>query len=299
MVSVVYSPAYYCILGAHVFPSHKYRLVYQMLEEYGALSKPNIRLLQPRVPSREELLLVHSEKYLDDILNVRLTPQTFSSELPIKKDTVDAFLLSTGGTLVASESALDTKRSINIGGGYHHAFPDHAEGFCLFNDVAIACRRLLARKPELRIAIVDCDLHQGNGTAYIFRKEKNVFTFSIHQENNYPVKQESDLDIGLDDGVGDDEYLKKLQEALDYIAQEFQPKYVFYLAGADPFEDDQLGALRVTTAGFRKRDDLVIDFCTQRTISLCVVLAGGYARDVRDTVRIHYNTCLRLFNEEK
>ncbi len=298
MTAVVYSEKYYCDIGMHVFPAQKYRLVYAMLEENGDLARPGVEVLAPRLPTREELRLVHDGKYLDDALNARLTPATFSSELPVRRDVVDAFLLSTGGTLVAAERAGVAGRGINLGGGYHHAFADHAEGFCFFNDVAIACRKLLQERRVARIAIVDCDLHQGNGTAYIFQDEPNVFTFSIHQENNYPIKQRSDLDIGLDDGVGDDEYLKRLSGAIERIQAEFKPDFVFYLAGADPFRQDQLGSLELTHEGFRKRDDMVIGVFCGSNIPLCVVLAGGYSQDVRDTVMIHYNTCLRLFEED-
>jgi acetoin utilization deacetylase AcuC-like enzyme len=299
MLTIVYSEKYYCDIGAHVFPSHKYRLVYEMLEKHGNLSGKSVRVLEPRVPTPEELRLVHTEKYLDDALNARVTPATFSSELPVKRDVIDAFLLSSGGTLVAAESAVDDKRSVNLGGGYHHAFADHAEGFCFFNDVAIAAKKLLNERKASRIAIIDCDLHQGNGTAHIFRNEKDVFTFSIHQENNYPIKQQSDLDIGLDDGAGDDEYLERLRLALTQIEEDFKPDFAFYLAGADPFEDDQLGALRLTHEGFRRRDDMIVGFAEKKNIPLCVVLAGGYSRDVRDTVRIHYQTCLRLMKKTK
>ncbi|UCD56376.1 MAG: histone deacetylase [Candidatus Hydrogenedentota bacterium] len=299
MTTIVYSDRYYCDIGHHVFPAQKYRLVYEMLERSGRLEDDKVEMLDPRLPTREELSLVHNEEYLDDVLNARLTPATFSSELPVRRDVVDAFLLSTGGTLVAAESAAATGRSINLGGGYHHAFADHAEGFCFFNDVAIACAKLLAVNKAAHIAIVDCDLHQGNGTAYIFRDEPNVFTFSIHQEHNYPIKQRSDLDIGLDDGVGDAEYLGKLGKAIERIQKEFGPDFVFYLAGADPFEQDQLGSLELTHEGFRGRDDMIIGaFCGSR-IPLCVVLAGGYSRDVQDTVKIHYNTCLRVFEEDR
>ncbi len=299
MLTIVYSHKYYCDVGAHVFPARKYRLVYEMLEENGKLAAGNVKVLEPRAPTPEELRLVHNEKYLDDVLHARMTPATFSSELPVKQSVVDAFLLSTGGTLVAADSATVTGRSINLGGGYHHAFPDHAEGFCLFNDVAIACRKFLNERKVAHIAIVDCDLHQGNGTAYIFKDEPNVFTFSIHQENNYPIKQQSDLDIGLDDGAGDEEYLEKLGGALDRIQSEFKPDFVFYLAGADPFRDDQLGGLKLTHEGFGRRDDMVIARFSKSKTPLCVVLAGGYSRDVWDTVKIHYNTCLRLIAEEQ
>lgn len=298
MVTIVYSDRYFCVIGAHVFPAQKYRLVYRMLKKNEKLAGQKVQVLEPRFPTMEELRLVHTEKYLQDVLNARLTPETFSSELPLKRDVIEAFLLSTGGTLVAAEDAVKNGRSINLGGGFHHAFPEHAEGFCFFNDVAIAATKLLNEGAVSRIAVVDCDLHQGNGTAHIFRENKNVFTFSIHQENNYPVKQQSTLDIGLDDGVGDEEYIEKLRQGLELIEKDFKPDYVFYLAGADPFENDQLGGLRLTHAGFRKRDDLVIGLYGKKKIPLCVLLAGGYSIDVQDTVLIHYDTCVRLIEDD-
>jgi len=298
MVTVVYSDKYYCDIGRHVFPPQKYRLVFHELKQNGKLELSNVKLLEPRMPTREELRLVHTDKYLDDALNARFTPATFSSELPVRKDVIDAFLLGTGGTIVSAESAVSVGRSINIGGGFHHAFADHAEGFCYFNDIAIAARKLLVERKAGRIAIVDCDLHQGNGTAHIFHDEPNVFTFSIHQENNYPMKENSKLDIGLDDGVGDAEYLQRMGGAIERIEREFKPDFVFYLAGADPFKEDQLGSLVLTHEGFRKRDDMVIGTFGKMKVPICAVLAGGYSVDVWDTVQIHYDTCVRLFEEE-
>jgi acetoin utilization deacetylase AcuC-like enzyme len=265
-----------------------------MLEQSGKLAIDPVEVIEPRPATREELGLVHNEKYLDDALNARVTSSTIRSELPVERDVINAFLLSTGGTIVAAERAAGEGRGINLGGGYHHAFADHAEGFCYFNDVAIAARKLLSAEKATRIAIIDCDLHQGNGTAHIFRDDLNVFTFSIHQEHNYPVKQKSDLDIGLDDGVEDEEYLNRLGDALERIRDDFKPDYAFYLAGADPFLEDQLGSLQLTHEGFRRRDDMVTCLFCGGGIPLCVVLAGGYSRDVRDTVKIHYGTCVRL-----
>lgn len=298
MTSIVYSEKYYCDIGPHVFPTEKFRLVYEMLERNGHLAGETVSILAPRPATREELALVHEEEYLDDALNARVTHATMRSELPVERDVIEAFALSAGGTIVAAESAAADGRSVNIGGGYHHAFADHAEGFCYFNDVAIAARKLLAGKKASRVAIVDCDLHQGNGTAYIFRDDPSVFTFSIHQERNYPVKSQSDIDIGLDDGVGDEEYLERLGAAIERIRSEFNPDFVFYLAGADPFVEDQLGALRLTHDGFSRRDEIVMGaFCGDK-VPLCVVLAGGYSRDVQDTVRIHYQTCVRLIEQD-
>ncbi len=298
MTALVHSPLYYCDLGLHVFPTEKYGLLFEMLDRGGKLGLRGTELVEPRPASREELALVHDPAYLDDALNARLTPATFSSELPVKRNVIDAFLLSTGGTIMAAEHAAISGRAVNLAGGYHHAFADHAEGFCFFNDVAVASRKLLTEGKAARISIVDCDLHQGNGTAHIFRDEPSVFTFSIHQERNYPIKQRSDLDIGLDDGVGDDEYLEKLGGAIGRIQNEFAPDFVFYLAGADPFEEDQLGALRLTHDGFRRRDDMIIGAFSDAGVPLCVVLAGGYSRDVQDTVRIHYGTCVRLLEKD-
>ena len=294
MTSIVYSEKYYCDIGAHVFPTEKFRLVYEMLERNGYLVGETVSILAPRPATREELALVHDEKYLDDALNARVTSATMRSELPVKRDVIEAFALSAGGTIVAAESAAAEGRSVNIGGGFHHAFADHAEGFCYFNDVAIAARKLLAEGKASRVAIIDCDLHQGNGTAHIFRDDPNVFTFSIHQENNYPVKRQGDMDIGLDDGVGDEEYLERLGAGLERIRREFKPDFVFYLAGADPFVEDQLGALRLTHEGFSRRDEIVMGTFYRDKVPICVVLAGGYSRDVQDTVRIHYQTCVRL-----
>jgi acetoin utilization deacetylase AcuC-like enzyme len=297
MTSIVYSDRYYCDIGPHVFPTEKYYLLYQKLKENGKLASDNVEVIEPRPATRDELALVHDDAYLDDALNARSTSATIRSELPVEEDVIDAFLLSTGGTIMASEYAANGGRGINLGGGYHHAFADHAEGFCYFNDVAIAARKLQSEGKAARVAIVDCDLHQGNGTAHIFRQNPSVFTFSIHQEHNYPIKQQSDLDIGLDDGVGDEEYLERLGAALEPILYDFKPDYAFYLAGADPFVEDQLGALRLTHDGFRRRDDLVIGGFRGNAIPLCVVLAGGYSRDVSDTVDIHYETCVRLIEE--
>ena len=297
MTSIVYSDRYYCDIGLHVFPTEKYLLLYRMLEQNGKLDTGKVEVIEPRPVTRDELALVHDDVYLDDALNARSTPATIRSELPVEKDVIDAFLLSTGGTIMAAEHAASDGRGINLGGGYHHAFADHAEGFCYFNDVAIAARKLLSDGKAARIAIVDCDLHQGNGTAHIFRDDPSVFTFSIHQERNYPIKQQSDLDIGLDDGVENEEYLERLGGALECIIRDFKPDYAFYLAGADPFVEDQLGALRLTHEGFSRRDDMIVGGFRGEGIPLCVVLAGGYSRDVQDTVKIHYGTCVRLIEE--
>jgi acetoin utilization deacetylase AcuC-like enzyme len=243
--------------------------------------------MEPRIATAEDLLLVHTKEYVHDLMSMLWTERTYASELP---------LTEAGGTILACQKALDCRVAMNLSGGFHHAFPDHAEGFCYTNDVAIAIRRLQRDNRVRRFLVVDCDLHQGNGTAYIFRTDPDVFTFSIHQENNYPVKQKSDLDIGLADRTDDATYLAHLREHVPRIINDFAPEFVVYLAGADPYKDDQLGDLSLTMDGLRRRDEFVIGECVQRNIPVAVLLAGGYAVNTDDTVAIHYNTCKVAYN---
>ncbi len=289
----VYSSKYRADIGRHVFPTEKYELIYKTLEADGLIKKANV--LEPRRPDNRSLLKIVTEDYLDDLLNLRITARTFPSEMPVKKDIIDAQILCCGGSHLAAERALEDMGSYHIGGGFHHAFPSHAEGFCYLNDVVFAVVMMLERGVK-RIAVIDCDLHQGNGTAKFFEDEERVFTFSIHQEHLYPMKQRSDLDIGLDNGLGDDAYLEKLTGALERIYGEFRPEFVVYLAGADPYIFDQLGSLRLTIEGLKKRDELVIHGAFHDKIPVAVVLGGGYAEDVNDTVEIHSNTA-RVLND--
>ncbi len=180
---------------------------------------------------------------------------------------------------------------MNLSGGFHHAFPDHAEGFCYTNDVAIGIRRLQRDRQVSKFLVVDCDLHQGNGTAHIFQEDPDVFTFSIHQENNYPIKRKSDLDIGLANRTDDATYLAHLHRHVPRMMDDFAPEFVIYLAGADPYEYDQLGGLSLTIDGLQERDEFVIGECVRRDIPVAVLLAGGYAVNTDDTVTIHCNTC--------
>jgi acetoin utilization deacetylase AcuC-like enzyme len=193
-------------------------------------------------------------------------------------------------TIQACKEALKTGIGVHIGGGFHHAFPNHGEGFCILNDIAIGIRRCLKDKDIKKAMVIDCDLHQGNGTAVIFQNDPNVFTFSIHQEHNYPIKEKSDLDIGLEDGVGDEEYVACLESRVPSLLKEFKPDLVLYLAGADPYKEDQLGGLALTIEGLRKRDELVIGEARKAKIPVATVFGGGYAREVKDTVTIHINT---------
>jgi acetoin utilization deacetylase AcuC-like enzyme len=284
-VIFVFSPQYNVDIGPHIFPTEKYNLVYERLKSEGIITSENV--LIPKAPGRNDLLKIISEEYLDDLEHARLTLRTASSEMPVQRNIIDFQILCCGGSYLAAQSALNDGFCYHIGGGFHHAFPDHAEGFCYLNDVVFAAEMMLGYVQK--IAVVDCDLHQGNGTAKFFEHEKRVFTFSIHQEYLYPRKENSDLDIGLENGVKDEEYLHKLDFALKKIYDEFNPALVIYVAGADPFICDQLGSLQLTIEGFIKRDEMVIGRAFEKKIPVAVVLAGGYAEDINDTVEIHCN----------
>ncbi len=285
---VVHSPGYRCDIGAHVFPMEKFLLVRRALVEVGDVGEDEI--ICPEPASREQLELVHSTAYLDDLFHARWTPRTHCSELPLTADIVRAYVLSTGGTIRAAREALDCGVAMNLGGGFHHAFAELAAGFCYLNDLAVAIRVLQSEGRIRRAAVVDADVHQGNGTAHLFRDDPDVFTLSIHQENLYPIKQRSDLDVGLRDGAADLEFNQRLAESLEQVWSH-QPELILYQAGADPYQEDQLGALKLTMAGLEARDRLVLEGCVQRGIPVVVTLGGGYARRVADTVEIHARTC--------
>jgi acetoin utilization deacetylase AcuC-like enzyme len=287
-----YSPKYQVNIGRHVFRVEKYDLLYEKLtrEEKVSLSLFD----EPEPLTESQILTVHTYDYLNDLLDTRVTERTRRSELPMTKEIVRGFFLNSGGTLAAAREALKTGWAMNLGGGFHHAYSDHAEGFCYLNDVAIAARTLLSDKKINRALICDLDLHQGNGTARIFQEQEEVFTFSMHQQNLYPPKEKSDLDLGLPDGVDDEEYLDVLGEHLPRCLDSHKPDIILYLAGADPYEHDQLGKLKLTIEGLRHRDRFVISQARQRNIPIAVMLAGGYAFDIRDTVLIHLNTCREL-----
>jgi len=211
--------------------------------------------------------------------------------VPFSPELAEAMRLCCGGTLLAGRLALEHGACPHLGGGFHHAFADHGEGFCLLNDVAVGTVALLDSSEVERVSIVDLDVHHGNGTAAIFAEESRVFTFSLHQEHNYPaVKPPSDLDVGLSNRTGDEVYLRRLREELPAAVMEHAPDLVFYLAGADPYRRDQLGGLDLTLEGLRKRDSIVLDGCVETGVPIAVVLAGGYAVDTDDTVAIHAAT---------
>jgi acetoin utilization deacetylase AcuC-like enzyme len=304
-VIVVYSPHYHIDIGTHVFPTLKYQLLHDRIrtEAGNGRSVPAAVFVEPPPASWDDLALVHTPEYLQKVQTGTLdTSDLVQLELPMSPEVVEGFRLMTGGTLEAarrveravrgpeSTSRHPQRVSFHIGGGFHHAFADHGEGFCLFNDVAVAIRVLLRDKTIDRAAVVDLDVHHGNGTSFIFEREPRVFTFSMHQQHNYPAfKPRSSLDVGLEDGTGDSMYLARLAPALEQVFAH-RPDMVFYLAGADPYRDDQLGGLNVSKAALRERDRTVLRACAVRHIPVVVTLAGGYARTIHDTVDIHFAT---------
>jgi len=286
---VVYSPRYHIDIGTHVFPTIKYVWLHRELDGAGGY-----QFTEPTPATWDELALVHTDEYLQKARSGDFTAAEIAElELPWTPEVVDGFRLMTGGTILAARQALDpASRGVgaNLGGGFHHAFSNHGEGFCLFNDVAVAIRLLQREGRITRAAIVDCDVHHGNGTAMIFDRDPAVFTMSIHQQYNYPAfKPRSSLDIGVADRLPDAEYLARLQNALPRV-MESAPDIVFYLAGADPFEDDQLGGLALTKPGLLERDRLVLQACQRADVPVVITLAGGYARRTEDTVAIHRAT---------
>jgi acetoin utilization deacetylase AcuC-like enzyme len=312
--NVVYSARYHVDIGPHVFPTRKYQLVYARVIETGVIQPSDV--VEPQPAGWDELELVHTSEYLTKIRDGAFSQEEIAQlELPWSMEMVEGFRLMVGGTVEAArlacglrhdyrtessrsaqhqECSADSARSAcnvvaHIGGGLHHAFANHGEGFCPFNDVAVAVRVLQSRGIE-RAAIVDLDVHHGNGSAFIFQSDPHVFTFSMHQQHNYPMwKPRGSLDIGLPDGAGDRRALSELAQALPMVMAS-EPQCVFYLAGADPYEDDQLGGLRMTREGLRQRDRLVIETMCAAGVPLVITLAGGYARRVEDTVAIHAAT---------
>ena len=295
-MKLVYTDQYDLNLGNHVFPSIKYRLVKERLLRDDVVKPEDI--VEPAAASDEDVALIHHHDYIRKLQTGKLSYlEILRMEIPYSPELVRAVWLCAGGSILAGQLAVDDAVGVNIGGGFHHAFPDHGEGFCVLHDFAIAIRRLQKDKIIERAMTVDCDVHQGNGTAVIFGGDHTVFTLSIHQQNNYPYpKPASDLDINLADGTEDEEYLRRLQEGLDKALEEFSPDLIFYIAGADPYRYDQLGGLKLTLQGLEKRDRLVFQTAQARKIPVAVTLAGGYARQVEDTVLIHTNT-IRLAKE--
>jgi acetoin utilization deacetylase AcuC-like enzyme len=324
---LIYSDGYYLPIGEHVFPAEKYRRIRDRLLASGVAEASDFLEAEPATD--QDILLVHKPEYVHKLKTGTLSPrEEMELEVPFSPELVKAFWLAAGGSILAARQALTDRVSVNIGGGFHHAFPEHGEGFCMIHDVAVAIRRL-QRDDRIRTAMtVDCDVHQGNGTAAIFagrhtagaplpsagastldssspgsamgspRPGKirdahagDVFTISLHQHNNYPLsKPPSSIDVDLPDGTGDDDYLAWLDNALSSGLRQFEPDLLCYIAGADPYREDQLGGLSLTIDGLKKRDELVFRVARARDIPVMVTFAGGYAQKVEDTVTIHSNT---------
>jgi len=317
---LVYSEKAKLPIGEHVFHSGKYRAIRDRLLQAGAFNESQII---PAPPCKEDdALLVHTRLWIDKLNRGTLsTREELELEVPYSKELVDAFWYMTGGSIVAAEQALRNNCCVHIGGGFHHAFADHGEGFCLINDVAVAIRCMQRDGHIARAMVVDCDVHQGNGTAAIFgtgdpepfpraswsasllapsrpanvstSATRDVFTVSLHQESNYPHwKPASSIDVNLPDGTTDSEYLEWLQTALAGARERFEPELICYIAGADPFKGDQLGGLAMTIEGLKQRDLMVFNFARDHGFPIMTTLAGGYAQDPQDTVTIHTNTAL-------
>jgi acetoin utilization deacetylase AcuC-like enzyme len=315
---LVYSDAYYLPIGNHVFPAEKYRRVRDRLIVSCVADAADF--LEPEPANDRDILLVHTPEYVEKLRTGTLSlREEMEMEIPYSRNLAEAFWLAAGGSILAAQQALADRVSISIGGGFHHAFPDHGEGFCMIHDVAVAIRRL-QRDNKIQTAMtVDCDVHQGNGTAVIFAGKRSVsvpqagvaglrmshtrpgrmrgghssevFTISLHQHNNYPLwKPPSSIDVDLPDRLEDEDYLAWLDKTLHIGLRQFKPDLLCYLAGADPYKDDQLGGLALTIDGLKKRDELVFQVARSRHIPVMVTLAGGYAQKVEDTVTIHTNT---------
>ncbi|MDE3170425.1 MAG: histone deacetylase [Acidobacteriota bacterium] len=291
---LIYSDEYDLNLGAHVFPSEKYRLIHDRLLGEG-LAGPD-DFLAPQPAADEDVLRVHSQEYFRKLKTGTLSrEEIIRLEVPYSKELVRAAWLAAGGSILAGKRALEDGWAANIGGGFHHACADHGEGFCVLHDVAIAIRRLQFDGAIERAMVVDTDVHQGNGTAAIFGGDGDVFTLSIHQERNYPYpKPPSTIDINLPDGAGDEDYVAILEKHLHRAFHDFSPQILFYVAGADPYREDQLGGLALTIEGLARRDALVFDYAKRNGVPAAMTLAGGYARRVEDTVKIHIGTILAM-----
>lgn len=253
---------------------------------------PGIEFHEAPLSTDGVLALAHHPAYIQRVSNGTLTSaEQKAIGFPWTPQMVERSRRSAGATIAACRAALESGTAANLAGGTHHAYADRGEGFCVFNDAAIAARLMQAERRVKRVAIVDLDVHQGNGTASILARDDSVFTLSLHAERNYPFAKEcSDLDVALPDGAGDAVYLGALQDALAELLRRFIPELIIYLAGADPHEGDRLGRLKLTMAGLAARDRMVLDHAQQRGIPVAVTMAGGYGKDIRDTVAVHVQT---------
>ncbi|MEI6759941.1 MAG: histone deacetylase [Betaproteobacteria bacterium] len=280
--------------AGHRFPMHKYQLLRDQLWQ----QLPQVRLTPAPAATDGELALVHTPAYVASLVAGTISP-TLMREIgfPWSEAMVERARRSVGATIAAARAALREGVAANLAGGTHHAYADRGGGFCVFNDVAVAARLMQAEwgrgpaRAAMRVAVIDLDVHQGNGTAHIFARDASVFTLSLHGERNYPfAKEESDLDVALPDGSGDRPYLSALEDALQVLADRFKPDLVLYLAGADPYEHDRLGRLALSLDGLQARDQRVFDWCAGHQVPLAFVMAGGYCPRIEETVQVQLNT---------
>lgn len=274
----------------HRFPMPKYRLLHLRVRAAAIVPPENIHVSPPATD--EEILRVHLPEYWEKIVTGTLSEKELRRiGFPWSPGLVERSRRSAGGTIAACRAALEGGFAANLAGGTHHAYPDHGEGYCVLNDVAIAVRAMQAEGRAARVVVIDLDVHQGNGTAAIFKDDPSVYTFSMHGAKNFPFhKEPSDLDIALPDGCGDADYLEALRCGLDTVLRDFQADLGIYIAGADPFYDDKLGKLKLTKPGLVERDRMVFEFCQDEGLPLAIVMGGGYARNVEDTADIQFNT---------
>lgn len=291
MLKIAYHPIYVLPLPeGHRFPMEKYELVPQQLLHEGTCTRENF--FEPEFPDEADILAVHDKDYVEALKDQTLSPRAARKiGLPLSERLVEREFIISQGTITASKFALKYGVAMNVAGGTHHAYTNQGEGFCMFNDQAVAARWLQRNKLAEKILIVDLDVHQGNGTAEIFAGDPSVFTFSMHGKNNYPFKKEtSDRDIELADNTGDEEYLKILKDTLpDLIAQE-RPDFIFYLSGVDILATDKLGKLGCTEAGCKERDRFVLQTCHDLKIPVEISMGGGYSPEIRNIVDAHSNT---------
>lgn len=292
----VYSEGYSLPWGGHIFPVAKYRRTFERLLAEGIARTGE--LAEPLPATREELERVHSPEYLDELEELAQVGVGAESvfEAPLTREVLSAVKLATGGTLLACRLALSDGRgcAMNLSGGFHHASSDRGEGFCFVNDIAVAAAAVLEEGLARRVMIVDCDVHQGNGTSRIFRSDARVFTLDIHERDNYPRKERSSLDIALPSGTGDEDYLRLLGGALQEHLRRFSPDLVIYQAGADPYLGDRLGGLALTKQGLARRDELVFGAARGAGAAVAVVLGGGYPERLEDVVEIHVETARKM-----
>ena len=291
MLKIAYHPIYkHPLPEGHRFPMEKYELLPKQLLYEGTCIEENF--FEPGLASDDDILRVHTNEYLQNLKNLRIDPgATRKTGFPLSAELVEREIRIAGGTIQAAEFAMQFGIAMNIAGGTHHAYPGHGEAFCLLNDQAIAARYLQHKKLAEKILIVDLDVHQGNGTAYIFKNDPTVFTFSMHGRNNYPFKkEESDLDIELPNGTGDEEYLQILGATLPDLIARQQPDFIFYLSGVDILSTDKLGKLSCSLEGCKDRDKFVLQLCHDQKIPVEVSMGGGYSPDIKTIIEAHANT---------